>query len=77
MYPAIISTDERASSYCKKFREDGTEKKIFPYTLQTTWTAQPAVLLPWFRDHKPEVLETKWIMSEGLYPIQTDRKSCR
>ena len=53
VYPAIISTDERASSYCKKFREDGTEKKIFPYTLQTTWAAQPAVLLPWFRDHKP------------------------
>ena len=68
VYPAIISTDERASSYCKKFREDGTEKKIFPYTLQTTWAAQPAVLLPWFRDHKPEVLEkTKWIMSMKDY----------
>ena len=68
VYPAIISTDERASSYCKKFREDGTEKKIFPYTLQTTWAAQPAVLLPWFRDHKPEVLEkTRWIMSMKDY----------
>lgn len=64
VYPAIISTDGRAGGYCKKFREDGTERKLFPYTRQTTWSAQPAVMLPWFRDNNPEVLErTRWILS--------------
>lgn len=64
VYPVIVSTDDRSSDYCKKFREDGTEKKMFPYTLQTTWSAQPAVMLPWFKEHKPEILEkTRWILS--------------
>lgn len=68
VYPAIVSTDERAADYCKKFRQDGTEEKLFPYTLQTTWAAQPAALLPWFRDNKPEVLEkTKYILSMKDY----------
>jgi L-xylulokinase len=64
VYPVIVSTDDRASDYCQKFKEDGTERKLFPYTLQTTWSAQPAVLLPWFREHNPEVLDkTRWILS--------------
>ena len=64
VYPVIVSTDDRASEYCRRFREDGTERKLFPYTLQTTWSAQPAAMLPWFRDHEPEVLEkTRWILS--------------
>lgn len=64
VYPAIISTDDRARDYCRKFREDGTERKLFPYTRQTTWSAQPAVMLPWFRDNRPEILEkTRWILS--------------
>lgn len=64
VYPVIVSTDDRAGDYCQKFKKDGTEKRIFPYTLQTTWSAQPAALLPWFRDHHPEVLaKTRWILS--------------
>lgn len=63
VYPAIVSTDDRASGYCKKFREDGTERKLFPYTRQTTWSAQPAVMLPWFRDNLPDVLDkTRWVL---------------
>lgn len=64
VYPVIVSTDDRASDICQKFREDGTDKIIFPYTRQTTWSAQPAALLPWFVKHKPEVLKkTRWILS--------------
>ena len=64
VYPAIVSTDERAGAYCQKFSKDGTNAKIFPYTLQTTWSAQPAAMLPWFRDNRPEILEkTRWILS--------------
>lgn len=68
VYPAIVSTDDRAAKYCERFSEDGTEAKIFPLTRQTTWSAQPAVLLPWFRDHNPEVLKkTRWILSMKDY----------
>ena len=64
VYPAIVSTDDRAKDYCRKFRQDGTERKIFPYTRQTTWSAQPAVLLPWFKDHDKEVYKkTRWVLS--------------
>lgn len=63
-YPAIVSTDDRAGNYCKRFKNEGIEEKIFPLTLQTTWSAQPAALLPWFRDHRPDVLEkTSYILS--------------
>lgn len=55
-YPCIVSTDSRASGYCRSFRESGAERAIYPLTLQTTWSAQPAALLAWFRDNRPEVL---------------------
>lgn len=64
VYPAIVSTDDRAGEYCRRFKENGTERKLFPYTLQTTWSAQPAAMLPWFRDNQPEVLnKTRWVLS--------------
>lgn len=68
IYPAIVSTDDRGSEYCKKFKEDGTERKIFPYTRQTTWSAQPAILLPWFKDNNREIYDkTRWILSMKDY----------
>lgn len=68
VYPAIVSTDDRASDYCKKFKENGIERKIFPYTRQTTWSAQPAVLLPWFKDNNPDVYKkTRWVLSMKDY----------
>lgn len=64
VYPLIVSTDERAAEYVRRFKEEGIERKLFPYIRQTIWSAQPAVLLPWFKDHKPEVLnKTRWILS--------------
>jgi len=56
-YPCIVSTDSRASGNCRSFRESGAERAIYPFTYQTTWSAQPAALLAWFRDNRPEVLE--------------------
>ena len=68
VYPAIVSTDDRASGYCKKFKENGTERKIFPLTRQTTWSAQPAVLLPWFKDNNLDVYnKTRWVLSMKDY----------
>ena len=64
VYPAIVSTDNRAEELCQKFKEEGIERKLFPYTRQTIWSAQPAVLLPWFKENNNEVLNnTRWILS--------------
>ncbi|MBR2551924.1 MAG: hypothetical protein IKF05_02910, partial [Erysipelotrichaceae bacterium] len=46
VYPVIVSTDDRAADLVQRFKADGTERKLFPYTRQTLWSAQPAVLLP-------------------------------
>ena len=64
VYPAIVSTDDRARDLVQEFKEDGTERRLFPYTRQTLWSAQPAVLLPWFRKNDPDVLDRcRWILS--------------
>lgn len=68
VYPVIVSTDDRAGEYCQKFQEDGTERAMFPRTRQEIWSAQPAALLPWFRDNLPEVLDkTRWVLSVKDY----------
>lgn len=60
----IVSTDNRAASYCDAFAASGAERAIYPMTCQTIWSAQPAALLPWFRDNRPEVLEkSAWCLS--------------
>ncbi|MCR4632703.1 MAG: carbohydrate kinase [Erysipelotrichaceae bacterium] len=64
VYPAIVSTDDRAGKLVQEFKADGTERRLFPYTRQTLWSAQPAVLLPWFRNNDPDVLDRcRWILS--------------
>ena len=68
VYPAIVSTDDRAGELCQRFKEEGIERKLFPYTKQTIWSAQPAVLLPWFKENNNEILEkTRWILSMKDY----------
>lgn len=57
VYPCIVSTDSRASDYLAKWEKDGTMKAVYELTYQKIWDAQPAALIPWFRDHNPEVLE--------------------
>lgn len=55
--PCIVSTDSRAAAQCRAFAESGAQRRIFPRTLQTIWAAQPAALLPWFRDNEKEILD--------------------
>lgn len=62
-YPAIISTDERASDICDEFAATGVERTIYPLTCQSTWAGQPIALLAWFKRNMPEVLEaTRWVL---------------
>ena len=53
----IVSTDNRAAGIVSRFKKDGIERKIFERTYQNIWSAQPAALLPWFKENKPEVLK--------------------
>ncbi|RVU98115.1 carbohydrate kinase [Coriobacteriales bacterium OH1046] len=57
----IVSTDERANGICAEFADRGIERKIYPFTCQSTWAAQPAALLPWLKRNSPELLErARW-----------------
>jgi L-xylulokinase len=59
----IISTDDRAASYVKRWLADPKyEVDIRPKTMQTVWSSQPVALLAWLQDHEPEVFDrTKYI----------------
>ncbi len=64
IYPVIVSTDNRAAAFCERFRQNGIERKLYPLTRQTIWSAQPCALLPWFKENDPEVLQkARWIIS--------------
>jgi L-xylulokinase len=54
---AVVSMDNRAAAIVSRLKKDGTERRVFEKTCQTIWSAQPAALLPWFKENKPEVLE--------------------
>ncbi len=50
----IISTDNRAYAYPVKWRQDGTEEKVFALSSQHIMACQPVALLAWLRDNEPE-----------------------
>ena len=57
-YNPLLSGDTRAKDYVKKLYAEGTVEKVFkPKIYQSIWPGQPVVILAWFKDHKPEVLE--------------------
>ena len=67
-YPCIVSTDSRANDYLDKWEKDGTMKAVYELTYQKIWDAQPAALIPWFKDHMPEVLsKTKYTLDMKDY----------
>ena len=58
----IISTDNRAYAYPVKWKEDGTEDKVFALSCQHIMACQPVSLLAWLKDNEPEVLDNvQWV----------------
>ena len=58
----IISTDNRAWEYPKKWQQDGTEERVFAISCQHIMSCQPVALLAWLRDHEPDCIDkTQWI----------------
>lgn len=60
--PGIISTDNRAYAYPVRWKEDGTEEKVFQISCQHIMACQPVALLAWLRDNEPEVMDNiQWV----------------
>ena len=58
----IISTDNRAWEYPRRWEKDGTADVVFARSCQHILAGQPVALLAWLRDHEPESIEkTQWI----------------
>lgn len=58
----IISTDNRAYEYPKKWEADGTAQKVFELSYQKILACQPVSLLAWLRDNEPESIKNiRWI----------------
>ena len=67
-YNGIISPDARAWAYVKKWKEDGTAKKVYEKTYQDILACQPVSLLAWLKDNCPEVIEnTKYVFAVKDY----------
>lgn len=67
-YNGIISTDARAWNYVKKWKEDGTAKKVYEKTYQDILACQPVSLLAWLKDNCLEVIEnTKYVFAVKDY----------
>ena len=64
----IVSTDGRAWEYPKKWKEDGTHKKIYEKTCQDIMACQQVSLLAWFKDHHRDVYDNiQWVFSVKDY----------
>lgn len=53
----IISTDNRAWKYPKKWYESGVHKEVYPKLCQQLMACQQVSLLAWLKDHQKEVYD--------------------
>lgn len=67
-YNGIVSTDARAWSYVKQWKESGAAKKVYEKTYQKILACQPVSLLAWLKDNCPEVIDnTKYVFAVKDY----------
>ena len=52
----ILSSDQRASGLVEQFRAEGKEPEHIALTYKPFYAGNPAPLLAWFKQHRPEVL---------------------
>ncbi len=51
----ILSTDSRAAKLQARWQRDGTERALFPRTLQHCLACQPTALLCWLKENRPSL----------------------
>lgn len=67
-YPAIASTDHRATDIIKRWNMDGTQAAASKLALQPIIDCQPVALLAWLKEHQPDVLTNiRWIFEAKDY----------
>ena len=67
-YNGIVSTDNRAWQYPEKWRNDGTEQKLYPQLCQHLMACQQVSLLAWFKNHNRAVYDNiEWVFSVKDY----------
>ena len=60
--PAIASTDRRARGIVTRWKLDGTAAAAEEQTLQPVTESQPAALLRWIKDNRPEIYNNiQWV----------------
>lgn len=55
--PFIVSTDTRAQPLLEEYTENGINSRLYQLTLQNLWAGQQAMLLPWLKKHRPDLLK--------------------
>ena len=58
LYNGIISTDNRAWQYPKKWKENGTFDALYPRLCQELMACQPVSLLAWLKDHEKPLYDS-------------------
>ncbi len=53
----IQSLDSRAAEVVTGWNRQGLHERVFPYTLQSFWPAQPNALLVWLKENEPQNYE--------------------
>ena len=57
VWPGILSSDARAKDYIRKWLADGTYDRIFPKIRRKLWSGQTSLIVAWFKDNHPEILD--------------------
>ncbi len=64
----IISTDTRAHAWIRAWERDGTAQKAYFMTCQKLLVSQPAALLRWMKQERPEVYgNVQWVFEAKDY----------
>jgi L-xylulokinase len=55
VYPHIVSTDSRANGLVETLIRSRVNERVNERTHMALWSAQPLILLKWFKEHRPDV----------------------
>ena len=57
VHDAVLSGDQRAKGYIKKWYADGTFERILPKIQQTIWAGNVPAVMAWFKDNDRQTLD--------------------